>query len=314
MQYILDSWEETLLRLATHIPVDAAPHHHQEHPLSQQAFELCEQITAQHSKSFHMATRLLPTQQRQAIRALYAFCRTVDDIADLTTDPQQALHDLTMWREYGTSGHYPVENPVLAAWTNTRIRYRIPATYVQQLLDMLMQDLSKHRYQTFEELSLYCYGVASTVGLMSMHVIGYSGEDAVYHAVKLGVALQLTNILRDVHEDWQRGRIYLPLEELHAFGLDEQSIAQGIVTPEWKAFMRFQIDRTRRLYQESMPGIQCLNPAGRLAVSAASTFYSGILTEIEKQDYDVFSKRARVSGWGKMRHIPGLWLRWAMTI
>lgn len=313
MQSNIEDWEKTLLQLATLTPIQ--PHHItlspiSDYPLLSDAYARCEAITAHHSKSFHLATRLLPKEKRQAICALYAFCRTVDDIADLSPDSDQALRDLTAWREYSVNGSsQSMDDPVLIAWTKTRTHYHIPVIYVEQLLDTLIQDLHKHRYRTFDELSVYCYGVASTVGLMSMHIIGYSEEEALCHAVKLGVALQMTNILRDVREDWLLGRLYLPLEELESFGLDESAVAAARVTKKWKAFMRFQVERTRRIYQSAMTGIRYLHPSGRLSVAAAATFYSGILQEIEKQDYDVFSQRARVSRWGKLRRVPGLWVR-----
>jgi phytoene synthase len=144
---------------------------------------------------------------------------------------------------------------------------------------------------------------------MSMHILGYSSDEAVPYAIKLGVALQLTNILRDVAEDWRRGRVYLPLDELADFGLGEEVIAQGRVDERWRAFMRFQIDRTRRLYAEAEHGIALLHEDGRFSTAAAAGLYAAILDRIEAQDYDVFSQRAYVSGWGKLSRLPGLWWR-----
>jgi phytoene synthase len=171
------------------------------------------------------------------------------------------------------------------------------------------RDLRQKRYQTFEELTAYAYGVASTVGLMSMHIIGYSGAEALPYAIKLGVALQITNILRDVGEDWRAGRIYLPLEELAAFGLTDADVAAGRVDERWRSLMRFQIARNRRLYAEAMPGIKMLNSDGRFAVAAAGELYRAILGEIEAHDYDVFDRRAHVGAWGKLRRLPGIWWR-----
>lgn len=309
------AWENSLLQLATNIPEE---HHTDSHTdydnvFLQRAYVHCEALTAEYSKSFHLAARLLPHQKREAIHALYALCRTVDDIADLNPDPNEALHDLEAWRERSCGQQGPADDLLLAAWTDTRTRHRIPTIYVQQLLDTLIQDLHKKRYQTFDELAVYCYGVASTVGLMSMNIIGYQGDDAIRYAVKLGVALQMTNILRDIYEDWQRGRVYLPKEELHAFGLDEDAIASAVVTPQWQEFMQFQIARTREIYDAAIPGIRRLHRTGRLAVSAAATFYSGILTDIEKHDYDVFSRRAQLSKSEKLRRLPALWLRYSLA-
>ena len=198
---------------------------------------------------------------------------------------------------------------VLLAWAKARATFRIPSRYAEQLIDGVARDLATTRYATFGELAEYCYGVASTVGLMSMHIIGFAGPQALPYAIKMGVALQLTNILRDVGEDWRRGRVYLPQDELAAHDLGDGDIAAGRVTDRWRAFMRFQISRARTIYDESAPGIGLLAPRGRLAVSAAATFYRGILDDIEAHDYDVFSRRAYVSTWGKVNRLPKIWWR-----
>jgi phytoene synthase len=196
---------------------------------------------------------------------------------------------------------------VAVAWNDACARYQIPVAYAQQLIHGVAQDLHQTRYATFSDLADYAYGVASTVGLMSMHIIGFRSQEAVRYAVKLGVALQLTNILRDVAEDWGRGRLYLPQDELAAFGLTEDDIEKGVVTDRWRTFMKFQIDRTRQLYDEAWPGIALLEPEGRFAIAAAADLYRLILEDIEKHDYDVFSRRAYVSQWGKLRRLPALW-------
>jgi phytoene synthase len=142
-----------------------------------------------------------------------------------------------------------------------------------------------------------------------MHMVGFSGEEAIPYAIKLGVALQLTNILRDVHEDWVNGRLYLPREELHAFGLSEADIDAGIIDDRWRAFMRFQINRARRLYAESLPGVAMLGKTGRFAIAASAELYQAILDDIEANDYDVFSRRAHTTGFQKLKMLPGIWLR-----
>jgi phytoene synthase len=271
------------------------------------AYEHCAAITAVHSRSFHLASALLPVAKRRAVRALYAFCRVSDDIVDGGTG--QVATTLAAWKQRALAFRPPADDPVALAWSDTRANYRIPQRYAEQLIDGVGRDLQQKRYQTFDELAEYAYGVASTVGLMSMHIIGFSGVEAIPFAIKLGVALQLTNILRDVGEDWRAGRLYLPLEELAAFGLSEDVVAAGQVTPRWRAFMAFQIARTRRLYAEAWPGIGMLNGDGRFAISAAAGLYQAILEEIVAGDYDVFSRRARVSGWGKTRLLPSLWWR-----
>jgi phytoene synthase len=254
-----------------------------------------------------MASGLLPDEQRRAMRALYAFCRVSDDLVD--QNPADGESQLKNWRQRSLNGHQQDGDPVSLAWADTRARYQIPGQYAEQLLDGIASDLTQTRYGTFDDLAHYCYAVASTVGLMSMHIVGYAGKEAIPYAVKLGVALQLTNILRDVAEDWQNGRLYLPLDELAAFGLAEADIAQGVVDNRWRAFMRFQIERARQLYTEALPGVAMLGKSGRFAVGAAAELYRAILEDIEAHDYDVFSRRAHLSDRKKLALLPGIWWR-----
>lgn len=304
------TWEHALLNLARtgvgsiSLPARRAA---SEPDQLRDAYGYCEQLTAEHSKSFYAATSFLPAEKRRAIRALYAFCRTSDDIVDRPEG--DAAGRLALWSDKVLSLRTDPSDPVLAAWADARMRYSIPSRYVKQLLEGVGRDLHQDRYETFEETAAYSYGVASTVGLMSMHVIGYSGPQALPYAIKLGVALQITNILRDVGEDWQRGRIYLPQEELNFFGIQEADIASGQVDDRWRAFLRFQIARNRQLYSEAWPGIRMLHKDGRCAVAAAAEFYRAILVDIEAHDYDVFNRRAHVSKWGKLRMAPGVWWR-----
>ena len=142
-----------------------------------------------------------------------------------------------------------------------------------------------------------------------MYIIGFSGVEAIPFALKLGVALQLTNILRDVGEDWRAGRLYLPQEDLGRFGLSEGDIEAGTVDDRWRAFMRFQIARTRQLYEEAWPGIALLHADGRFAIGAAAELYRAILSDIEANDYDVFSRRAHITAWGKLKRLPAIWWR-----
>ncbi len=170
------------------------------------AYDHCEGLTAIHSRSFHMASRLLPADKQRAVRALYAFCRVTDDLVDEVPidgrrDVDAVRTALDDWRRRALSPDAQIDDPVVAAWTDTRARYHIPQRYAEQLIAGVAHDLDRYRYDTFEELSAYCYGVASTVGLMSMCIIGFQGQQAIPYAVKLGVALQMTNILRDVAED-----------------------------------------------------------------------------------------------------------------
>jgi phytoene synthase len=251
---------------------------------------------------------LLPEEKRSAVRALYAFCRTVDDIVDESSDGERDAQ-LDYWRGMVETASFAESDLVAAAWADTLTRYHIPRHYALQLIDGVARDLSQTRYQTFEELATYCYGVASTVGLMSMYIVGFQSNEAVPYAIKLGVALQMTNILRDVGEDYRNGRIYLPREELIFYGIQESDLARGRITDNWRQFMKFQIERTRQLYDESWAGVKMLERQGQLAIGAASVFYQGILDEIEKRDYDVFAARASLSAVGKVSRLPALWLK-----
>ncbi|MCB0033361.1 MAG: squalene/phytoene synthase family protein [Anaerolineales bacterium] len=302
------AWERPLLNLA----YEADPHHlagemlfQQDHHLLESSHDHCKELTRFHSRSFYMASQLLGPAKRRAVRALYAFCRMTDDIVDFPENSE--LPTLEDWRERALTWHPPVDDAIAVAWADARSQYHIPRRYAEQLMEGVARDLHQNRYETFSDLATYCYGVASTVGLMSMHIIGFESEKAIPYAIKLGVALQLTNILRDVAEDWERGRFYLPLEELHEFDLTEEDVARGVVDDRWRAFMQFQIKRTRQLYVDAWPGIDMLNREGRLAIAAAAGFYQEILTDIERHDYDNFSRRAHVSQWGKLRLLPKLW-------
>ncbi|HMD82573.1 MAG TPA: phytoene/squalene synthase family protein [Anaerolineales bacterium] len=302
------NWENQLLTLAGNIP----------HPSTRpffsywagdaalrSAYQQAAKLTSEHSKSFYFASALLPEEKRSAVRALYAFCRTVDDIVDESTDSERETQ-LDYWRRMVEAVSFSDGDLVAAAWADTLARYHIPRHYALQLIDGVARDLIQTRYQTFDELATYCYGVASTVGLMSMYIVGFHSSDAVPYAIKLGVALQMTNILRDVGEDYQTGRLYLPREELTFYGIREQDIAKGRVTDNWRQFMKFQIERTRQLYEASWEGVKMLEREGQFAIGAASVFYQGILDEIEKNDYDVFTRRASLSAWGKASRIPAL--------
>lgn len=303
------SWERQLLSWAHEALESCVPGEPvaAEEKLLQRAYAACEAITREHSRTFYLASGLLPPAKRRAMRALYAFCRVSDDLVDEGRgDPQLKLE---AWRRVALASAPGAENLVALAWADTRARYRIPWRYAEQLLDGVARDLTTTRYATFADLAAYCYGVASTVGLMAMHIIGFAGPQAIPYAVRLGVALQLTNILRDVGEDWRLGRVYLPQDELAHWGLGEEDLAAGRVDERWRAYLGFQIARNRRLYAEALPGIALLHPDGRLAIAAAAELYRGILDDIEAHGGDVFRRRAHLSGWQKARRLPGIWWR-----
>ena len=309
MQLQTHPWENALLLRAyeahhpapTHVRSQFSP------SLLERAYAHCDSITSYHSKSFYLASSLLPAEKRRAVRALYAFCRVTDDIVDCGMAQRESR--LALWRDRIMHPEPPDDDYVAVAWTDARTRFNIPPRYAEQLIDGVAQDLTYREYETFADLAAYSYGVASTVGLMSMHIVGYASHSAIPYAIKLGVALQITNILRDIAEDLRGGRIYLPKEDLDAFGIQRGELAAGKVTDRWRAFMRFQIDRNRRLYAEAMPGIGFLNRDGRLAIGAAAELYAAILKQIEDADYNVFDRRASVSAFGKLSRLPGIWWR-----
>ncbi|MEM9950981.1 MAG: squalene/phytoene synthase family protein [Chloroflexota bacterium] len=274
------------------------------------AYKKCDEITEENSRTFFMASSLLPEDKKRGARALYAFCRITDDIVD---EPNSALEhrqaNLNQWRQEIMAEMPPQDALVCLAWAHAQAKFNIPRGYATQLIEGCERDIAQVRYETFADLAEYSYGVASTVGLMAMHIVGFTGEEALPYAVRLGVALQLTNILRDVAEDWRNGRLYLPQDELAQFGLSEADIERGIVTEQWRNFMKFQIDRTRRLYAQSLPGIAMLSRDGRFAIAAAAELYQAILTDIEAHDYDVFSRRAHINTLGKLRRLPSIWWR-----
>jgi len=304
-------WENHLLTLAgntQHEPTGTFISYWAGDASLRKAYSYADRVTASHSKSFFIASSLLPEEKRSAIRALYAFCRTVDDIVDLSSKKDRDF-ELNYWRQVVQTASFMENDQVAAAWVDTLARYQIPSRFALQLIDGVARDLNQTRYETFDDLATYCYGVASTTGLMSMHIVGFMNNTAIPYAIKLGVALQMTNILRDVGEDYRNERLYLPREDMAFYGVSESDIAAGKVSDRWRRFMKFQIERTRQLYADSWAGIKLLEPEGRLAIGAASVFYAGILDDIEAHDYDVFTRRANLSMWDKVSRIPSLWVK-----
>ncbi len=275
------------------------------------AYQTAEAITREYSKSFHLATSLLPKAERRAVRALYGFCRETDNIVD---DPQTTLHtDLNWWRDEVNRAWQNQQNPVLAAWAHTRERYGVPQIYGDELIEGCEMDLTHSRYETFAELERYCYCVASTVGLMAMHILGTTTgvdyEDAKPYAIKLGVALQLTNILRDVGEDARRGRIYLPQEDMQRFNVTEDDILRSKLDERTIHLLQFEIERAYHLYEEAWPGIGFLAEKARFSVAVAADVYRGILGKIISNGYNVYTQRAFLTHSEKLRRLPVIWVR-----
>jgi 15-cis-phytoene synthase len=220
MAQFIYEWEKPLYKLAFET-IECKVHQYQASQANAlqltQAYQLAERITKANSKTFYAASGLLPPAKRQAVRALYAFCRITDDFVDHDHKDPHLLLDL--WRAPNPQTHHQENELIALAWADTRHRYNIPWQYSLQLIQGVAQDMVKKRYEHFDELAQYSYSVASTVGLMSMHIIGFTDQKAYPYAIRLGVALQLTNILRDVGEDWRAGRMYLPKSELETFKL-----------------------------------------------------------------------------------------------
>lgn len=274
-----------------------------------QAYEACYHVARSASKSFSLAMQLLPPRKRQAMHALYAFSRTSDDLVDERADPWMALQQWIAQVHHAAPGsrtgspHPSRDTLVLMAWADACRTYNLPTKLADELLVGVGMDLHINRYNTFEDLWLYCYRVASVVGLLAMRIIGYEG-DAEPPAIKLGVALQLTNILRDVGEDAARGRIYLPLEDLQRFGVSEAEILNGVMSNRFRALMRFQMARAEAWYRASWPGIVLLHRDGQMAVATAALIYRAILLKIVENDYDVFTRRAHVPLREKLLMLP----------
>jgi 15-cis-phytoene synthase len=263
--------------------------------LVQQAAAAC----AKGSKSFYFATRFFPPHLAASAHAVYWFCRHSDDMVDQASDPLEARRNLIEWMA-ATRRAFDgqAENPVLKSFAAAAQRHAIPLDLPMELLEGMRMDLDLFSYRTFDDLWLFCYRVASVVGLMMSHVIGfepeYDMETARPFAIDLGVAMQLTNILRDVGEDLARGHTYLPMQELDQFGVTLASLEKHLRTDAFRELMKFQVERARSYYQRSQPGIPMLHQGGRFSVQIASDVYAAILYEIESNDFQVFEKRAVV--------------------
>lgn len=274
----------------------------------------CKVYTRHHAKSFYFSSHVLPADKRKAAYAVYAFCRFADEIADnaaALNDHLQAQRRLAELRNqlnyvYASSS---LMSPKLLAFRETVFRYGIPKQYFLDLLRGVEMDLEKTRFDTFEDLKDYCYCVASVVGLIMTRIFGVDDESALVQAEDLGTAMQLTNILRDIGEDYQRGRIYIPTEELRHFHYTEEELSRGIVNQNFVRMMRFQIERARRYYASAAKGIPHLTGDGsRFCVRLMSGTYARILDAIELNGYDVYTSRAYVPLTTKMRIALGAML------
>lgn len=271
----------------------------------------CADVARENGRSFFLASRLLPPARRRAILAAYAFCRVADDIVDQAevSGIEQARRDLWAWRE---QLHHPTL-PVPIAFAAARAEYGISLEPVEHLLMGIASDLAPADMVDWNDLERYCYLVAGTVGLMVAPIMGCQNEAALTHAAELGIAMQLTNILRDVAEDATMGRLYLPRQELAWYGVTGEAVLAGTPEAGFRDLMAYQVGRARLLYASALRGVPALAPSGRATTLAASRLYAGILDEIEAMDYDVFRGRAVVPGRRKARIMTGVLSSWART-
>jgi phytoene synthase len=262
----------------------------------------CRDVVRMHGRTFYFGSQLLTPSRRRAIHAAYAYCRIADDIVDRApaSGYLSAERALLAWEAELDRPR----DPVGVAFAAARRQYDIPLEPVLDMLAGLRMDLAPRSYATWDDLRLYCYRVAGTIGLIAAPIFGCQDEESLPKAVDLGIAMQLTNILRDVAEDGRMGRLYLPLEDLAAFGCDPAAIIAGRSSGDIVGLIRFEIDRARALYAASRPGICALSPAGRLTTVAISHLYAKILTRIEESGYDVFGPRAFVPTPHKIQAMP----------
>lgn len=263
------------------------------------AYAASKALNAHHGKTYYFSTLFFPPAIRRSVHALYGFVRYPDEIVD---NPAPGTNPAALLAEYREATRDAMRTggsdlPVLHAFADMARRHALPPDFPLAFLDAMAMDLTRTRYETFEDLKTYTYGSASVVGLMMCHVIGISDPCALAPAHDLGLAMQLTNFWRDIGEDWQtRGRIYLPLEDLERFGYTEAMLAGGVINDQFLDLMRFEIARAHELYAASDLGIPYITPECRLPVKLARVLYSRILDKIEANNYDVFTRRARTSG------------------
>jgi phytoene synthase len=265
-----------------------------------ESYEECKRLNSLHGKTYYLATLLLPKNKRPYVHALYGFARYADEIVDdlaSTLSPQEKADALRSWSagvledlKKGTSSDH-----IGRALVDTARKFDIPHQHFVDFLRSMEMDLTITEYQRYEDLLQYVYGSAAVIGLEMVPVLGYSDERAFEAAQKLGIAFQLANFIRDVSEDLDRGRVYLPLEELARFGVDRNMLERRQLTPEIIEALKFQIARVRQLQREADVGIEFLDKESRPCIRAASELYCGIVDEVEAIGYDIFNKRAKTS-------------------
>jgi phytoene synthase len=270
------------------------------------SYEECKRLNALHGKTYYLATLLLPKAKRPFVHALYGFARyadeIVDDLASTLTDAEKAA-ELKTWGDGVLSGLKSGDSndQVGRALIDTVNRFAIPHEHFVAFLHSMTMDLTVTEYANYEALMEYVYGSAAVIGLEMVPILGALSPGAYEPAEKLGVAFQLANFIRDVGEDLDRGRVYLPQDELAQFGVDREMLEARKLTPQITAALKFQIERVRQLQREATPGILQLEPASRPCIEAASELYCGIVDEVEAIGYDIFNKRAKTSTGRRLR-------------
>jgi len=277
-----------------------------------EAFAYCREVTKKHAKNFYYAFLFLPKAKREAIYAVYAFCRYCDDIADGDAAPADRPELLKAWRQELDQCYagQPTHRITQALWRVVQ-RYGLPKHYFEELMRGVEMDFAIRRYDTWAELELYCYRVASVVGLLCIEIFGYRNAGVREYARQIGISLQLINIMRDVKEDAEAGRIYLPLEDLRTFGYTEAALLQSRYTPEFQALMQFQAQRADAYYQRAQASLQPGDKWSLATPEIMAAIYRATLRRIQRRQYDVFAGRASLPGWRKaliaLRVFVGLW-------
>jgi phytoene synthase len=260
--------------------------------------------------NFYYSFLLLPKPKREAINVVYAWCRYTDDIVDEEESVGRKYARLRLWaREFEHAIEGTSRYPLLNKLSQTIQRFHIPLNHFHDLLLGMEMDLVNTRYKSFDELQTYCYRAASTVGLMCTEIFGYKNEDAKNYAVNLGIALQLTNILRDIKSDAKRGRIYLPLEDLERFGYSEEDLFSGKYNTNFIALMRFECERARSFFRQAITHLSEEDKPLFIAAQIMEAIYLRILNDIERAEYNVFSHRIRVSTFRKFLITSDVWLK-----
>lgn len=273
------------------------------------AYEACRIITRREAKNFYYAFLTLPAAKRRAIYAAYAFCRHCDDSVDESTSTEAkmtALADLQSDLEHTYSGG--ASSPVFLALADVAKQYDIPRDYFREVIVGVESDLVKDRFENFDELREYCYRVASVVGLICLQIFGYENDDAKRYAVDLGLAMQLTNIIRDVREDLEMGRVYLPQDEMARFGYSEEDLRNGVRNQAFLDLMRFQSQRAREYFDRGFKLLPYLSRRSRACPAVLGALYSKVLDRIEASDYDVLESRVSLSKAEKIRITAQTWL------